>query len=960
MQNDASTHNIVCDISKQYVSSLKIAHINVQSLMDSDHFSEFCSLFGDSEFDIIAISETFLKPSITDSAVNLPGYFVYRKDRKVKRGGGVAVYVRDSLKCKILPCAPRKADHKYDFTPEYLLLEISFLSTKLLFSCIYRAPKIGFMDLFVNDMYSHLLHYKYVIIAGDMNARFGSNSFESENIDDVLNMCNLTRIPYSNTFHTAISDSNLDVIASNCHSLLQQFGQCPASGFSNHDLIYAVFSLNVPKYTPKLITYRDFSKFDSDAFIADANDITWHVIVETNDIDEKVDVFSSLLTGLYDKHAPLKTVRAKHPPVPWMTVDIKRLIKDRDLARRRHIKTKHLDDYEAYRILRNRTKQSIRNAKIKFTHNLFNTSKSPSTLWSAVRSLGIGKESRLTTDVSVTAESLNTHFSSVARVTDPERIKNVIDRYKSLPRPDREAFHFSHVYPKDIINAVRNIKSKAKGPDNISITLIQKCIYTTLPSILHIFNFSLQSGVFPTQWKMAHVKPIPKTSKPASCSDFRPISLLCVLSKILEKIVNDQLQAYLSTHNILSTFQSGFRKGHNTTTSLVKVTDDIRFAMDRKEVTLLTLFDFSKAFDCVHHELLLTKLANIGVAELAIRWFSSYLSNRCQQVVFNNSISSWIDMSIGVPQGSVLGPLMFSIYINDISASFEHSSHHMYADDLQMYKHFLSKDAAHAIDCINSDISNLVTYSEDHNLTLNVSKTQLILIGYKKLLSKMDKTLLPPVTIIDSVIPYQQSVKNLGIIMDETLSWNQHVNTLTKKVVSSMHQIKRNCPFLPHTVRKVIIQALIFPIIDYASIVYNDLSETLNIKLQRVQNACVRFIADVRRDEHITPHYIKLKWLKLVDRRTLSIAILISKIMKSQCPSYLFQSFTRMGSIHNRLNRHTSNTVQIPKHRTVKCNKSFIITASRLWNKYLLQTYSKNSTAMLKSKIHQILLSGYH
>jgi Reverse transcriptase (RNA-dependent DNA polymerase) len=959
MYADASTHDILSETSKNYPSSLKITHINAQSLVDADHFSEFQTLFGDSKFDVIAISETFLKPTIPDSFIELPGYTVYRNDRKVKRGGGVAVYVRESLKSKILPCNPRKADHVYDFTPEYIILEISFLSIRLLFSCIYRAPKIGFMDLFVNDMYNYLFSYEYVITTGDMNARFGSNAFESENIIDVLNMCNLTHIPYENTYHTATSESNLDVLASNCPTLVQTFGQCPASGFSNHDLIYAVFSLSVPKYMPKLITYRDFSKFDCDAFFDDAINTTWHVITETNDIDEKVATFTSLLTGLYDKHAPHKTVRIKHAPAPWMTTDIRRQINDRDSARRRHVRTKNNDDYEKYRILRNKTKQAIRNEKIKYTHNLFKTSKSPSTLWSAVRSLGIGKQKESSPIASISAESLNGHFTSIATVTDPARINNTINHYKSLPRPNHETFHFSNVYPKDIIKAARNIKTKAKGPDNISITLIMKCINIILPSLLHIFNVSLQTGVFPSQWQMAHVKPIPKLSTPASCNDFRPISLLCALSKILEKIVHDQLCDYLTTHNVLSPYQSGFRKGHSTTTALIKVTDDIRFAMDRKELTLLTLFDFSKAFDCVHHELLLAKLSNSGVSDPALQWFSSYLSNRSQQVVYDNSVSSWVTVNIGVPQGSVLGPLMFSIYINDISASFSHSQHHMYADDLQMYIHFQSKDALNAINSTNNDISNLHSYAMDHNLTLNVSKTQLILIAYKRLLSNLDTALLPPITINNTAIPYQKAVNNLGIVMDETLSWTPQTNKLTRKVVSSMHQLKRNCPFLPHSLRKVLIQALIFPIIDYASVVYNDLSVTLNIKLQRVQNACVRFIADVRRDEHITPHYVKLKFLKLADRRTLSIIMLISKIIKSQRPPYLFSSFTRMETIHSRTNRHTANTIQIPKHRTVKCNKSFIITATRLWNKHLLQTYTKTSHITLKRKMHNQLLLTY-
>lgn len=433
--------------------------------------------------------------------------------------------------------------------------------------------------------------------------------------------------------------------------------------------------------------------------------------------------------------------------------------------------------------------------------------------------------------------------------------------------------------------------------------------------------------------------------------------------KALEKVVHGQVCEYLYKFELLDPRQSGFKKGHSTATALLKVTDDIRSAMDKRQLTTLCLFDFSKAFDSINHQLFLAKLKSIGFSESAILWFKSYLSYRQQRVVLaNGSASEWAYVERGVPQGSVLGPLCFSIYMNGIPKVFRYCSFHLYADDLQAYIHFTPNTAHQNIQYFNEDIARLENWAENQSLTLNTSKTQLISIGYTKLLNSVDFNTLPPIKILGTDIPYNSSVNNLGLIFDRTLSWSEHTSSLVKRVISSMHILKRNVPYTPPNLRKLFIQTLIFPIIDYCSVVYNDISETLNIKLQRVQNACVRYVTDARRDVHITPYYLQLGWLKLYERRQLAVAILTCKILKTMNPSYLYCMFKPMGAVHNRDNRYTKTTLQIPIHRTTRFNKSFSCTASRIFNTFQLHefcTCNNSSYITLRNTLTKRFLNEY-
>lgn len=494
--------------------------------------------------------------------------------------------------------------------------------------------------------------------------------------------------------------------------------------------------------------------------------------------------------------------------------------------------------------------------------------------------------------------------------------------------------------------------------DSISIAFIKLCMPSLIPVLEYLFNFSLKNAAFPAMWKKANIIPIPKVKNPSECKDYRPVSILCVLGKALEKIVHEQVTEFLEEHSLFTEHQSGFRKGRSTVTALLKVVDDFRASMDKHFMNLLVLLDLSKAFDCVHHDLLIAKLKYLGFSSSATEWFRSYLSGRSHRVFISEVLfSNWATISTGVPQGSVLGPLLFIIYLFDLPLCIRNCSYHMFADDVQLYTPFNLSNFNEESVKMAEDVSSVIDYCNKHNLVLNISKSQAIIIGTKWYQTKFKALDLPKsITINNCTVKFSPFVKNLGVIFDCTLSWNDHCAQVAKKVFSALAQLRRNFSFIPAKTRRILINTLAFPHIDYGSVLFSDMSECNNTKLQRLQNACIRFISGAKLYDHVTPIYNELRILKIVKRREYHTAVLIWKIITTGTPAYLFQEFKFTAFSNVRTTRSSRLTLQIPVPDSEKCNKSFRVQAAKLWNRPKLYNYIDQSISVFKKRIEAIYL----
>ena len=537
-------------------------------------------------------------------------------------------------------------------------------------------------------------------------------------------------------------------------------GQAEADAFSYHNLIYLSYKIRPPKFKHRTLIQRNFKDMDLSRLREDAENIYWSVIDSCTTVDDMVSTFRRLLTELYDIHAPERPVRFKHMPAPWLTEDIKLIMNKKIRAKVKFRIDPSKNNKDKYHTARNRCNMVIRDAQRRHIHKSVENG-DPAKIWRFLSTLGVGKSRSNSTPKNIDLDSLNQHFSAATAI-DSNIKSTTLHTLSSTSTPSYSPFTFRLFTQSEVRNSILSISSNAVGCDGISRNMIIPLIDILNPVITKILNFSISSGTFPNAWKEAQIVPIPKKGIPVSFSDYRPISILPFLSKIFEKLVHRQLSAFLNCNNLLNPLQSGFRPGHSTATALVKISDDIRMGMEKQQLTVLTLLDFSNAFNTVDYDILLGLLGSINISPAVIDWFRNYLFGRRQRIRVEDSFSSWCNISAGVPQGGVLSPLLFALFINSITLSIQ-SSYHLYADDLQIYAQAEIDDIGKAAVAINEDLVRISDWSRSYGLNVNPKKTQVIVIGSNWFTSRINLDSLPDIVFDGIRIPYSQTVKNLGV-----------------------------------------------------------------------------------------------------------------------------------------------------------------------------------------------------
>lgn len=510
---------------------------------------------------------------------------------------------------------------------------------------------------------------------------------------------------------------------------------------------------------------------------------------------------------------------------------------------------------------------------------------------------------------------------------------------------------------EDVLSAIKAITSQAVGADGISIKMLSLVVPFCCEYITNIFNEMIRDSIFPKLWKNANIRPISKVASPNAFGDLRPISILPAISKVFEKLVAAQIKSYLESNHVLPEIQSGFRKSHGTHTALLKVLNDIVVATDKSLLTFLVLLDQSKAFDLVNHELLIAKLKYIGFGSAACDWVSSYLTDRYQRVVISNTDCSNLEaIRAGVPQGSILGPLFFSVYIFDIHKMLHCADVHLYADDIQVYYSFQLKDFKQAIDLMNIELDSIANFCEKHGLRLNHGKTKALCIGPSRRHSNQPNQLNLSLCIKSESIEWVTSVKNLGIVIDNKLSFDdqiQHVCRVTMWKLKSLYSFKK---FLSSDVKLKLVQSLIYPHIFYCGFIYYDFLPQYNkLRLQRIQNACIRFVCNIPYRNHVTPYIKNICEMKVHNRMYYLYAVFLYKLLHTGVPVYLFVLLRRRSDVHSVNIRTDSFTV--PPHHTNRFRGCFCYCAPVLLNKFL--EYLNLSLSQFKSAVRSLLLVDY-
>lgn len=768
----------------------------------------------------------------------------------------------------------------------------------------------------------------------------------AEKFIDTINSYNLQILEFGPTHLSLGTETWIDHAIVSDTSKVLLYGQFSVSGVSKHDLLFMMYSIKCPKYKHKMIRYRDYKNINCEAMCDDSAKAPWYDIYNQISLNSKVEAFNKITSDLFDKHAPWKTRRVTRPAAPWLTRELKQFMQERDLAYRHFKSNKTSENESAYKKLRNSVKQKIRNAKIRYYHDIFKVKTNTKDVWNTLRDLGISKANSSALPVDMPLDDINDYFVNASKPMPSYVKRNTLQTLATNAPALRDKFYFRNVDHHEVGKIVLSLKSNANGSDGITAKQLKFILPFALPALTHLINFSLTTGTFPQAWKLAHVRPLPKSEQTSASCNYRPISILPTLSKVLEKIVRKQIVKYLTDSDLLNNLQSGFREGRSTQTALLKVTEDIRKALDDGHITVLTLLDFSKAFDSVDYDILIAKCKHLSFSDSTISWIASYLHNRQQIVVVDDLCSNPNPVHQGVPQGSVLGPLFFLIYVNDLSRELKECSHHMYADDLQIYISGKPSQVAILINKLNNELSSVVKWSIRNGFNLNPTKSQTIIIGSSQMHKKLECSSVPDVLIDNVAVPRHSQVKNLGLIFDDHLSWEYQIRNVCRKVYASLQSLRCIDKCLPTNTKEMLVKTLLCPHFDYGDIVYNNLKDSLAQTLQRAQNACIRFIYNIRKYDHISGVYKDHKILTLKNRRLYHSLCLLFKMLKTGSPSYLTKYFVHLKS--SRFQK--SQLLCIPKSKTNYYNKSFAITVAREWNK--LPSNIKNCTSLTSFKKH--------
>lgn len=918
----------------------KLASLNINSLLA--HIEELRVLLADLSIDVLAINETKLDSTVNDNEVYIPGYEIIRRDRYLKgrSGGGVCLYVRSTINYSI------RSDLSTEL--ETVTIEIRKPRSKpFVVSTWYRPPNslvdiFRFFEAFIGELDSENMEYW---VLGDLNCNINAHKPDNDtksllNIANVYGMHQLISEP---TRITDKSSSLIDVIFTNCPERVVCSGVSHI-GISDHSLVYAFrkISTDLSNKGHNTVYYRKFKNFDSVGFRYDIFHQNWSNIENSVDPNAMWDAWKAMFLQCVDKHAPLRVKRTRAFRSPWITPELKKRMHDRDILKLKASKSKDASDWLRFKQSRNQLNIDIRLAKETYYKDALHENEGDSRqTWRIVNELTSRKTANLNIkeiqnegesiyNPQLLSETFNTHFATIGpKLANEIKPGTNASSHLQYVKGTQERFVLNNTNPSKVFLLLSKLcKSKATGLDKISARLLRESADLIANSLCSIFNRSINSGVFPDEWKCCKVIPLFKQGARSDLNNYRPISIIPVVAKVFERIIYDQIYDYLTKNGLLSDQQSGFRSLHSTVTALLEVTNDWAYNIDKGSVNAVVFLDLKKAFDTVDHHILLSKLYEYGVRGTSYHWFRSYLDNRKQKCFVNGSLSNSQSLTCGIPQGTILGPLLFLIYINDLPNCLSISKPRMYADDTHLT--FASNCVDTINEVLNRDLAKVNEWLIANKLTLNASKTEFMLIGSRQRLCTFDKS--PSLSIDDKSIKHVSSSKSLGVHIDENLSWNVHIETIAKKIASGLGALKRCRRFVPQSTLHSVFNALIQPHFDYCSVVWGHCNKTLFDKLQKLQNRAARILTFSSYDTNAGLLFERLGWKRLESQRQIQEAVMVYKSLNGLVPTYLQSIFTDRSNITQYELRDTVGKLAVPLPRTNYLKNSFGYQGAVLWN----------------------------
>ncbi|XP_062714232.1 uncharacterized protein LOC134291005 [Aedes albopictus] len=773
--------------------------------------------------------------------------------------------------------------------------------------------------------------YDKLFVIGDFNINVASTqpTLNHVALTRINATFNLSVLPTGPTRITEQTATTIDLMITDSSDSVIKSKTCTGNTISDHEVVYLLARIKVRRSAPQTIRIRNFRAIDPVQLQADFQTTDFQPFYESEDTTVKADLLTTELKELVERHAPERTIVVRDKHTPWITETIKQAIALRNMAyvlySRNPNRARGNEQWLDYQRKRDRANSLIFAAKKRYAELHFDHNLPAKKLWSNLRREGIHNNAKKNTPPEgLDANELNSFFSDGHRLlqnagqaqapTAPLH-RSAIDR--GIPE-----FNFRQTDNEEICRKIYDIQTNATGSDEVPISFIKLLCPFILPHLSHLYNSIIESKSFPANWKKAIITPIPKQPNPILPKDFRPISVLPAISKVLEKILLSQITEHLDNPNapLLARFQSGYRNRYSTTTALAKVVHDVYMNLDNDLCTVMILVDFSLAFNCVSHEILGNKLRReFFFSQAACDLISSFLVRRKQSVRLGGVVSGERDIVDGTPQGSCLSALLFSMYINSLPLSLK-CNYHLYADDLQVYISGPASEIDRLVREINIDLEAISRWADANRLAPNPQKTQAIIFN-------KSRPIMPQTNIIfcGEVVPLSTEVTNLGLKLDRCLSWSHQVNDVVLRTYNVLRTFRRFASVLSLATRRKLVQAVVMPIFMYADVVYYPgLSVALKERLHRCFKSAIRFVYNLRQRETTAAVRNSILGVDLPSNYRLRICCFMRQAYCGNLPDYIEEHLQRGQQQRTRC-------FIIPRHTTTS-GKSVLVYGATYWN----------------------------
>lgn len=921
-------------------SGFRIFYQNIRSLKNK--IAEIEVIINNYKANLVILSETWINDN-QKGFYNINNYNSIYSCRK-RQGGGLGLFLHDTFDYKIID--------KYD-SENHSCIIIKIVKLKLIVIAIYRPPSFNinefleFLDEKINSVLA--VDYKCIII-GDMNIDLLNKNTNTERINDLYASYNfqLVNLKYP-TRHCANSNSLLDHVAINFTNniVLSIISNC----LSDHDIQLMDIDLGEEKLSAKKTAKINFLKINYKLLDQELN--TLEENLEANFSVHKLydSIIDSFTNCTYNRTIKIKETK------PWFNEQLYHLIKQRDhyfYRKRVYPNNEHIKNiYNKYNKL---VKQHIRQAKRTYFENAF-YNQNHKNVWKAInfaiynksrdkinKIKALTKNDDLIDDPKEICEYINTFF-----VTIGQELANKIPKSDNeyLDKPNQSSMFLRPTNENEIKTVISNLKSKkASGYDNISVSMIKKAQAKLATILKHLINKSFSTGTVPDASKTAKIIPIFKSGNKELVTNYRPISLLPILSKIIEKIMNIRLVDFLEKSSFLFQGQYGFRKNSNSETAVMDIISDIHIKLDKNENCGIISLDLCKAFDTVDHKILLSKMYQIGIRGNAYTWFCNYLSNRYQFVYANSQSSSYKRIVCGVPQGSVLAPSLFLIYINSICSLKLKGTIKLFADDTTIF--YYGKNFREIrIDMI-SDLNKIHDWLKCNKLSLNFSKSNFMFISKQKI--KTDKE---PIIFSGNKINYSDSTKFLGLYIDECLTWKVHISKIKEKILPYIGIISKTRYHLPLKYLKLIYFSFIFSNLQYLASVWTTACNSDINQLRVLQNKAIKLMYKLPYLEPTVNLYAPNNLLNLDNLYKYKICCYIFSVVNRQKHSSLV--FINNNNLHVHNTRQTNNLALI-NIRSNYGKKSVYFQGIKIYNNLPERLKLLRNIVKFKAELKQFLI----